>query len=211
MERIASPSRIEASPASRTGPILSIVAALVGPLCVIFVTGYLTIQLQLSEVNAPLLDLNARPIPVVAEWVPYSVRAAFVLLAVAAILGYRVAARTGASRVVTFIVLIAAVFVGANTLQPVPMDGEPQPIALFSLINGALAVPADDRAGDGYGSDRSAGGQRSLGQRSLCQRKMPPRYVGGIILQPLMAAPFAGQRPCKTVPAEQAAEVMQRL
>ena len=139
MERIASPSRIEASPASRTGPILSIVAALVGPLCVIFVTGYLTIQLQLSEVNAPLLDLNARPIPVVAEWVPYSVRAAFVLLAVAAILGYRVAARTGASRVVTLIVLIAAVFVGANTLQPVPMDGEPQPIALFSLINGATS------------------------------------------------------------------------
>ena len=142
MDNRTGPSRIEALPASRTGSILSIVsivAAVVGPLCVVFLTGYLTIQLQLSEVNAPLLDFSARPIPVVAEWVPYSVRAAFVLLAVAAILGYRVAARAGAARVVTLVVLIAAVFAGANILEPVPMDGEPQPIALFSLINGATS------------------------------------------------------------------------
>ena len=139
MDKTTSPSRTEASPASRTGSGLSLAAAVVGPVCVIFLTGYLTIQLQLSEVNAPLLDFNARPIPVVAEWVPYSVRAAFVLLAVAAILGSRVTARTGAARVVTLVVLVAAVFAGANTLEPVPMDGEPQPIALFSLINGATS------------------------------------------------------------------------
>ncbi|MFE4228731.1 hypothetical protein ACFRJ8_12670 [Arthrobacter sp. NPDC056886] len=39
----------------------------------------------------------------------------------------------------TLIVLIAAVFAGANTLRPLPRDGEPQPIALFSLINGATS------------------------------------------------------------------------
>ncbi|MDN4643109.1 hypothetical protein [Arthrobacter sp. PsM3] len=139
MEKTTSPSRTGALPASRTGPILSIVAALAGPLCVIFLTGYLTIQLQLSEVGAPLLDFSARPILAGGEWVPYLVRAAFVLLAVAVVLGYRVAARTGAARVVTLTVLIAAVFAGANTLRPVPMDGEPQPIALFSLINGATS------------------------------------------------------------------------
>ncbi|MEC5193480.1 MULTISPECIES: hypothetical protein [unclassified Arthrobacter] len=139
MEKVTSPNQIEASPASRTGPILSIVAALVGPLCVIFLTGYLTIQLQLSQIFAPLLGFNARPIPVAGEWLPYVVRAAFVLLAVAAILGYRAAARTGAARVVTLVILMAAVFAGANTLQPVPMDVEPQPIALFSLINGATS------------------------------------------------------------------------
>ncbi len=66
-------------------------------------------------------------------------RAAFVLLALAAILGYWVAARTGAARVVTLVVLIAAVFAGANTIRPLPMDGEWQPIALFSLINGATS------------------------------------------------------------------------
>jgi hypothetical protein len=139
MDKTSSPGRLEALPASRTGSILSIAAALVGPLCVIFLTGYLTIQLQLSEAGAPLLDLNARPIPAAAEWAPYMVRAAFVLLALAAILGYRMAARTGAARVVTLVVLIAAVFAGANTLRPVPMDGEPQPIALFSLISGATS------------------------------------------------------------------------
>ncbi|HEX9086183.1 MAG TPA: hypothetical protein VF867_01490 [Arthrobacter sp.] len=139
MEKTAGPRRIEAWPASRTGPVLSIAVALVGPLCVVFLTGYLTIQLQLSEINAPLLDFNARPIPLVAGWVPYLVRAAFVLLAVAAILGYRVAAQTRAARVLTLVVLTAAVFAGANALRPVPMDGEPQPIALFSLINGATS------------------------------------------------------------------------
>lgn len=30
-----------------------------------------------------------------------------------------------------------AVFPGANTMRPLPMDGVPQPIALFSVINGA--------------------------------------------------------------------------
>lgn len=94
---------------------------------------------QLSEIYAPLLALDARPIPVAGAWVPYLVRAAFVLLAVAAVLGYRVAARTGAARVVTLVVLAAAVFAGANALRPVPMDGDPQPIALFSLINGATS------------------------------------------------------------------------
>jgi hypothetical protein len=139
MEKTTGPRRTAAWPASRTGPVLPIAVALVWPLCVVFLTGYLTIQLQLSEINAPLLDFNARPIPLVAGWVPYLVRAAFVLLAVAAILGYRVAARTGAARVLTLVVLTAAVFAGANALRPVPMDGEPQPIALFSLINGATS------------------------------------------------------------------------
>ena len=139
MDKTTSPIRTDAPPSSRTGPIFSIGAALVGPLCVIVLGGYLTIQLQLSEAGAPLLDFNARPIPLLAEWAPYLVRAAFVLLALAAILGYRVAASTGAARVLTLVVLIAAVWVGANTLRPLPVDGEPQPIALFSLISGATS------------------------------------------------------------------------
>ncbi len=86
MDKTKSPSRTEALP-SRTGPIFSIVVALVGPLCVVFVAGYLTIQLQLSEAGAFLLDFNARSIPAGTAWAPYLVRAAFVLLALAAILG----------------------------------------------------------------------------------------------------------------------------
>jgi hypothetical protein len=138
MEKLGSPNHIGTLSASRTGPILSIVAALVGPLCVIFLTGYLTIQLQLSEIGV-LLGFNSRPVPVAAEWLPYLVRTALVLLALAAVLGYRLAARTGAARVVTLVVLVAAAFVGANTLRPVPEDGEPHTIALFSFMNGAAS------------------------------------------------------------------------
>lgn len=139
MEKTTSPSRLEAAPAARGGPILPMAAALVGTLCVVFLTGYLTIQLQLAEAGAPFLDFNARPIPVSAKWSPLLARAAFVLLAVAAVLGYRLAIRSWAARIVTLVVLIAAVFAGANTLRPVPMAGEPQPIALFSPINGAAS------------------------------------------------------------------------
>lgn len=139
MDQTTSPRRIEALPPSRTGPMFSIAAALVGPVCVIILAGYLTIQLQLSEAGAPPVDFNARPIPVLAEWLPYLVRAGFVFLALAAILGYRVAVRTGAARVATLVVLIVAVFAGATTMRPLPMDGEPQPIALLGLINGAIS------------------------------------------------------------------------
>ena len=139
MDKTTSPRRTEALPPSRTGPTFSIAAALVGSLCVIILTGYLTIQLQLSEAGAPPVDFNARPIPVLAEWLPYLVRAGFVLLALASILGYRMAARTGAVRVVTLVALIVAMVAGTTTMRPIPMDGEPQPIALFSLINGATS------------------------------------------------------------------------
>jgi hypothetical protein len=139
MDKTTSPRRTEALLPSRTGPTFSIAAALVWSLCVIILTGYLTIQLQLSEAGAPPVDFNARAIPVLAEWLPYLVRAGFVLLALAAILGYRVAARTRAMRVVTLVALIVAVFAGTTTMRPLPMDGEPQPIALFSIINGATS------------------------------------------------------------------------
>jgi hypothetical protein len=139
MEKATSPNQIGTLSTSRTGPILSIVAALVGPLCVVFLTGFLTIQLQMSEIGAPLLDFNSRPVPVTGAWLPYLLRAGLVLLALAAVLGYRLAARTSAARVVTLVVLVAAAFVGAYTLRPVPEDGESHPIALFSLMNGAAS------------------------------------------------------------------------
>lgn len=140
MEKVASPARIETSSAPRSGPIRSIVAALVGPICVVFLTGYLAIQLQLSEIGAPLLDLNGRPVHVASEWLPFLLRAALVLLSAGAILGYRLAVRTEAATVVTLVVLVLTAFAGAYTSRPLPMDGEPQLIALFSFINGATSL-----------------------------------------------------------------------
>ena len=93
MEKVTSPDRSRTARGSRTGPAYSIAAAVVGPLCVIFLTGYLTIQLQLAE----------------------------------------------AARVVTLVVLVAAVIAGAYTSRPIPNDGEPHPLGLYSLINGATS------------------------------------------------------------------------
>lgn len=139
MEKSTGPIQVGASSAFRPGWALSMVAAALGPLCVIFMTGYLTIQLQLAEILAPLLDLSSRPVPVTGEWVPYAVRAGFVLLGVAAVLGYRVVARTTPSRVIALTVLVIAAFAGVYRFRPLPWDEEPTPIALFSLMNGAAS------------------------------------------------------------------------
>lgn len=137
--KMTSPNQVEASSASRTGPALSIVAALVGPLLVIFVAGYLTILLQVSETGAFLLDFNSRPVPVAGEWLPYLLRAALVLLGLVAVLGYSFMSRTEAGRVVTLMVLVLAAFIGVYTLRPLSGDGEPHPIAPFSLMYGAAS------------------------------------------------------------------------
>lgn len=70
---------------------------------------------------------------------PYVLRAGLVLLALAAVLGYRSPARTWVSRVVTLLGLVAAAFIGAYTLRPLPADGEPRLIALDSLMYGAVS------------------------------------------------------------------------
>ncbi|MDQ0618887.1 thiol:disulfide interchange protein [Arthrobacter globiformis] len=138
-EKMTSPNQVEAPSDIRKGAGLSIIAALLGPPLVIFLAGFLTIQLELSQVGAPLLDLNMRPVPVTGEWVPYVMRAGLVLLAFAAVLGYRSLSRTWAGRVITLLVLVTAAFVGAYTLRPVPADGEPHPIALASFMYGAVS------------------------------------------------------------------------
>jgi hypothetical protein len=139
MEKMTSPNQVEASSDIRTGSALSIVAALVGPLLIIFLAGFLTIQLELSEIGAPLLDVSMRPIPVTGEWVLYLLRAGLVLLALGAVLVYRSVSRTWAGRVVALVVLVTAAFVGAYTLRPVPADGDPHPIALASFMYGATS------------------------------------------------------------------------
>lgn len=139
MENVTGSSQIDAMPASRAGRVLSTVAALAGPLLVIFAAGYLTIQLELSEIGAPLFDFDSRPVPVVGERAPYLLRTGLVVLGLFAVLVYRSACRTDAARVVTLVVLIAAAVVGAYTLRPLPSDGEPHPIAMFSLMYGATS------------------------------------------------------------------------
>ena len=139
MENMTSRNQTEPAPGISRGSALSVIAAFVGTPLVIFLAGFLTIQLELSQAGAPLLDLNMRPVPVTGEWVPYALRIGLVLLALAAVLGYRSLARTRASRVITLLGLVAAAFIGAYTLRPLPADGEPRSIALDSLMYGAVS------------------------------------------------------------------------
>lgn len=135
--KVTSQNRLAASSVQRKDSALSLIAALLGPLFVVFTTGYLLIQLELSQAGAPLLDFNARPVPATGAWVQYAVRAGLVLLGLAAVLGYRFVSRTMASRVLILVVLTVAASVGAYTLRTFPTDGEPLPIPLVSLMHGA--------------------------------------------------------------------------
>jgi small-conductance mechanosensitive channel len=139
MENMTGRNQMKAAPGISKSPALSVVAAFVGTPLVIFLAGFLTIQLELSQAGAPLLDLNMRPVPATGEWVPYVLRAGLVLLALAAVLGYRSLTRTRVSRVITLLGLVTAAFIGAYTLRPLPADGEPRHIALDSLMYGAVS------------------------------------------------------------------------
>jgi hypothetical protein len=139
MEKVSNSSPVDAMPAARAGSVLSIVASVVGPLLVIFAAGYLTVQLGLSEMGAPLFDLSSRPVTVAGSWLQYLLRAGLVLLALVAVLVYRSVCRTRAARLVVLLVLLAAALVGAYALNPLPSGGEPHPITWVSLMYGATS------------------------------------------------------------------------
>lgn len=143
MQKQARPERMTSTPRFRASPAVALLAALVGLVCVIFLTGYLTIQLQLSDAGAPLLGFDAQPVVSAGRSAPYLVRAAFVLLAAAAVLGYRLAVRTDAARLVSLVVLASAVVAGTLAYRPladaVASVGAPRDLGLASLISGATS------------------------------------------------------------------------
>jgi hypothetical protein len=104
MEKLTSPEKKSSAPAPQMGSAAPIVAALAGPVLVILLTGYLTMQLQAAYANA-VLGFNFRVVGVSGEWLPYVWRLGFVLLAVAAILAYRRVIRGTAARLATLTIL----------------------------------------------------------------------------------------------------------
>lgn len=117
---------------------LAVVTAVLGPLIVILFAGILVIQLEAAQ-HGGLLDLNSRVVRIGGEWLPYIVRTAFVLLALAAALVYRRMIRTNAMRRLTLIVLIIATVAALYAFQPLPDDGQHHPLILFAMFYGAAS------------------------------------------------------------------------
>jgi TctA family transporter len=103
------------------------------------VAGYLTIQLELSEIGAPLLDLGSHPTEARSPWIPYLIRIALVVLAGLAFVTYRAACRSWASRLTAVLVLVVAGILGSYTLHPLPSGGETEPMIWLSFIHGATS------------------------------------------------------------------------
>lgn len=139
MEKVTDPGRTGATSQAHRSNLLAFMVGIVGPLLLIAATGYLTIQLELSEIGAPLFDLASRPVDAAAPWTAYLIRIALVVLSVVAFLVYRTACRPWASRLVVLVILVIASFLGSYTLRPLPSGGEPEPMIWLSFIYGATS------------------------------------------------------------------------
>lgn len=136
MEKLTSPDK-KSSPSQRhLGPAVPIVAALAGPVLVILLTGYLTMQLQAAYANA-FLSFDFRLVGIPGEWLPYVWRLGFVLLATAAILVYRAAIRGTAARLAALTVLAVFVIIGSPIGSGLSLDEEQYPLMLFIGVEGA--------------------------------------------------------------------------
>lgn len=136
MEKLASPDKKNSDSALQPGSAVPIVVALAGPPLVVLLTGYLTMQLQAAYGNA-LFGFNFRVVGVAGEWLPYLWRLGFVLLALAAILLYRLAIRGAAARLATLVLLTVFAILASPIGSGLPVDEEQYPLMLYMGIQGA--------------------------------------------------------------------------
>ncbi|MEW1943422.1 hypothetical protein AB0299_20510 [Pseudarthrobacter sp. NPDC080037] len=93
------------STASGPRSAASILIAVAGPILVVLLAGYITMQLQLAEAHG-YLGFNDRFVSVEGDWPRYVWRALLIALAAAAVLVYRVAVRSTAARLITLGILV---------------------------------------------------------------------------------------------------------
>ncbi|MFE4541283.1 hypothetical protein [Arthrobacter sp. NPDC056727] len=136
MEKMTSSDKKNPGSTLQPGSAVPIVVALAGPLLVVLLTGYLTMQLQAAYANA-VLGFNFRIVGVSGEWLPYVWRLAFVLLAVAAVLVYRLTIRATAARLATLTTLAVLATVASPIGSGLPLDEEQYPLMLYMGIEGA--------------------------------------------------------------------------
>jgi cytochrome bd-type quinol oxidase subunit 2 len=128
----------------------TIVIAVAGPVLVMLLAGYITMQLQLVEAHA-VLGFNDRLVSVEGDWPRYVWPVALILLVVAAVLVYRVAVRGTAARftalaVLALLVLLAIPMASGPRINPegyplmthIAVEGAKSPL-VFALIGALVA------------------------------------------------------------------------
>lgn len=135
MDKVVTPRTGRAAP-EHSVP-LSIIGAIGRSVLVILLTGYLNMQLQLSEIHV-FLDFNERPIGVEGDWLRYVWSVLLIVLVVAAVLVYRVAIRGTVARLTALATLAVLV------LMAIPMSSGPRinapegyPLVLHIVVEGA--------------------------------------------------------------------------
>ncbi|MEW1808718.1 hypothetical protein [Pseudarthrobacter sp. NPDC080039] len=103
MNNVASQDRMSTASGPRSAA--SILIAVAGPILVVLLAGYITMQLQLAEAHG-YLGFNDRFVSVEGDWPRYVWRALLIALAAAAVLVYRVAVRSTAARLITLGILV---------------------------------------------------------------------------------------------------------
>ncbi|MFP3463518.1 hypothetical protein R5O87_21990 [Arthrobacter globiformis] len=136
MDKLASTDKNTASSTPERGSVASVLAAAVASVLVVFVTGYLSMQLQAAYAGG-FLGFNFRPVGVAGGWLPYVWRLGFVLLAVAAVLVHRLLIRTTAARLSALTILVVLAVMGSPVGSGLPVDEEQHPLMLFMLTEGA--------------------------------------------------------------------------
>ena len=136
MEKLTSPHRASTTPTPERRPAVAVVAALAGSLLLILLTGYLTMQLLMSEMSA-FMAFDSRAIGVSADWLPYVWRLSLILLALAAVMVYRVVLQGIAARIVALATLAAVAFIATPMATWSHVAEEKQSLILGIAVEGA--------------------------------------------------------------------------
>lgn len=116
--------------------MFTVVSALVGAAVLIVLAGYLTMQLQLSRIDA-VMGFDSRAVGVSGDWLPYLWVLSLVLLAFAAAVFYRVVLRGTSARLTALITLAAVAFLASPVASGSDVAAEQQSLVLGILFEGA--------------------------------------------------------------------------
>ena len=135
MEKTSSPDKTTTSSQGRSSTI-SIVAALASALLFTLLAGYLTLQLQLSEIHA-VIGFDSRPVAVSGDWLPYVWQLSLVVLALAAVMVYSLIIRGTVARLIALATLAVVAILGSPVASGTFVANEQYPLGLAIAWTGA--------------------------------------------------------------------------
>lgn len=136
MEKLTGLNTPSTLPAPERRPAVAVVFAVAGSLLLILLAGYLTMQLAMSGISA-FMTLDSHAVGVSAGWLPYLWRLSLILLALAAVMVYRVVLRGTGVRIVALATLTAAAVIGSPMATGSTLAAEQRSLILVIAIEGA--------------------------------------------------------------------------